>query len=104
MEGGDAETASPQGMKKGDAGRASPRTRVGKRGAGDETHPPGSEAGSTSSGNIRRTERTTHNPQGLTGPGLIRLLIRGRNEGLESHLQDEPNVVYESLKPSIFKK
>jgi hypothetical protein len=77
MEGEDAENAPTQGMKKGDAGKASPRTRVGKRKTGDETHPPGSEAGSTSSGNIRRTERTTHNPQGLTGPGLIRLLSRG---------------------------
>jgi hypothetical protein len=102
MEDGDAENAPPRGMKKGDAGKASPRTRVEKKEAGDATHPPGSEAGSTSSGNIRRTERTTHNPRSLTGPGLIRLPIRGRNGGLESHLHDEPNVVYESLKPSIY--
>jgi hypothetical protein len=101
MEDDDAENAPSRGMKKGDAGKASPRTKMGRR-EGDATHPPGSEEGSTSSGIIRRTERTTHNPRSLTGPGLIRLPIRGRNGGLESHLHDEPNVVYESLKPSIY--
>jgi len=101
MEDGDAENATPQGKKKGDAAKASPRTKMG-RVEGDATHPPGSEEGSTSSGTIRRTERTTHNPRGLTGPGLIRLPIRGRNGGLESQLHYEPNVVYESLKPSIY--
>jgi hypothetical protein len=89
-------------MKKGDAEKASPRTNTGKRRTGDATHPPGSEEGSTSSGIIRRTERTTHIPHGLTGPGLIRHPIRGRNGGLESHLQHDANVVYESLKPLIY--
>jgi hypothetical protein len=45
-------------MKKGDAAKASPRTIVGRR-EEDATHPPGSEEGLTSSGSIRRTERTT---------------------------------------------
>ena len=36
---------------------------------------------------------------GLTGPGLIRLRIRGRNGDLESHLHYDASVVYESLKP-----
>ncbi len=34
----------------------------------------------------------------LTGPGLIRLPIRGRNGGLESHQQIDASVVYEGLK------
>jgi hypothetical protein len=34
----------------------------------------------------------------LTGPGLIRFRIRGRNGGLESHQHYDASVVYERLK------
>jgi hypothetical protein len=85
-------------MKKGDAEKASPRTKVVRR-EGDATHPPGSEEEPTSSGKTRRPERITRVLLGLTGPGLIRLRIRGRNGDLESHLHYDASVVYESLKP-----
>jgi len=100
MKDDDTENVSPGDMKKGDAAKASPRTKVERRGE-DATHPPGSEERSTSSGIGRRTERTTHATRGLTGPGLIRLLIRGRNGGLESHQQSDASVVYEGLKASF---
>jgi hypothetical protein len=89
-------------MKKGDAAKASPRTKMGRRETEDATHPPGSEEEPTSSGYTRRPERVTRALLGLTGPGLIRLRIRGRNGDLESHLHYDASVVYESLKPSFF--
>src|SRR5690606_19207368 len=71
---------SLQGMKKGEAAWRSPWTMTGvargsRPGAGSEEDGPlGGKA-------RRRTASDTHNPAGLTGPGMIRLLDpRPRNE------------------------
>ncbi|WP_297934003.1 hypothetical protein, partial [uncultured Brevundimonas sp.] len=93
-----------QGMKKGAPGRDTPWSSVGEEGAGAMQQPPGSVAGSSPQQRRRPgtgREHATRILQFLTGPGLIRLRIRGRNGDLESHQQNDANVVYEGLKPSF---